>query len=111
MNKEMKRLMRGFFFSCTVISCLLLLFCGSVTAAQRTAYNTYLKEYAVLSMVSQGERVKMEGFSEDIVFDFPSENERERVKRYLRLTPFACAVFFYESAVNLAGKIADNVLT
>lgn len=111
MNKEMKHLLRGFFLSCTIISCSLLLFCGSVTAAQRTAYNTYLKEYAVLSMVSQGETVKMKGFNEDVVFDFPSKNEWEKAKRYLRLTPFACAVFFYESAVNLVQEIAENVLT
>ncbi len=111
MNKEMKRLLRGFFLSCTVISCSLLLFCGSVTAAQRTAYNTYLKEYAVLSMVSQGEKVKMKGFSEEVVLKFPSKAEREKVKRYLKLTPFACALFFYESAVNLAEEITENVLT
>jgi len=104
MNKEMKRLLRGFFLSCTVISCALLLFCGSVTAAQRTAYNTYLKEYAVLSMVNQGEKVKMKGLPQDVVFDFPSEAEAEKVKRYLKLTPFASAVFFYESVVRLASS-------
>lgn len=111
MNKEMKRLLRGFFLSCAVISCCLLLFCGSVTAAQRTAYNTYLKEYAVLSMVNQGEKVKMKGFSEEVVLDFPSKAETEKVKRYLKLTPLASLVFFYESAVNLAQEIAENVLT
>lgn len=111
MNKEMKRLLRGFFLSCTVISCSLLLFCGSVTAAQRTAYNTYLKEYAVLSMVSQGEKIKMRGFSEEVELHFPSRAETEKVKRYLKLTPFACVIFFCESAADLAGKIAENVLT
>ncbi len=111
MNKEMKRLLRGFFLSCTVISCFLLLFCGSVTAAQRTAYNTYFKQYAVLSMVSQGEKVKMEGLAEEVVFDFPSKAEREKVRRYLKVTPFASVVFFCESTVSLVKEIAENVLT
>lgn len=111
MNREMKRLLRGFFFSCTLISCSLLLFCGSVTAAQRTAYNTYLREYAVLSMVNQGETVKMKGFSEEVELKFPSEAELETAKRYLKLTPFASVVFFCESVADLAIKIADNVLT
>ena len=57
MNGEMKRLIGRFLFANAVIACMLVLFCGSVTVAERTAYNVYLKEYAVFSVASRGQKL------------------------------------------------------
>lgn len=97
MNKEMKKLLGKFFFVNVVISCMILLSSGSITAAQRTAYNAYLREYAVLSMNSEGEKVKMQGLSRDISFTVPEKGEIEKFGRYLKLTPFASVVFLLEA--------------
>lgn len=111
MNKEMKNLLGKFFFTNVVISCLILFLCGSITAAQRTAYNTYLKNYAVVSMKSEGKKVKMEGFSKEIYFTHPEKTKLEKLKRYLKITPFASLVYFVESIGSFAKEIYSKILT
>ncbi|MBQ8503293.1 MAG: hypothetical protein IJ491_03335 [Clostridia bacterium] len=111
MNKEMKRLFGKFFFVNVIIACMILFCCGCITAKQRTSYNAYLREYAVLSMKSEGERVKMEGLSREIAFTLPQKQEIEKLGRYLKLTPLASTVFFIESADAVMQEIFHNVLT
>ncbi len=108
MNSEMKRLIGKFFFTNAVISCVILFFCGSITAAQRTAYNTYLKEYAVLSMVSSGQQLKMEGLSKDISFTLPEKTQIRSLVRFMKLTPFASVIFFGESLAGIGEEIMDK---
>lgn len=105
MNRYTKKLVGKFFFTNAVIFCLVVFFCGSVTVSQRTAYNIYLKEYAVLSMVSEGEKVKMEGLSREISFSLPQKEELEKLGRYLKLTPLASTVFLFERTVDLCWEI------
>ncbi len=111
MYKEMKNLIGQFLFFSVVIACVVLFFCGSITAAQRTAYNAYLREYAVLSMSNQGEKVKMEGLSKEISFTVPEKAQVEKYFRYMKLTPLASVVFFFESAEDILSEIFPNVLT
>lgn len=111
MNSEMKRMFSKFIFMNTAIACALLFFCGSITVSERTAYNTYLRQYAVLSMKSEGEKVELQGLKENITFTLPEKEEIEKFGRYMKLTPLASAVFFCESVYDTAQKILNNVLT
>lgn len=101
----MKALLGKFLFTNAVIACALLLFCGAATVSQRTAYNIYLKEYAVLSMVNEGRAVKMQGLPGELTFFLPEKNQLADVGKYLKFTPFATTVFFLEKAEDIWREI------
>lgn len=96
MNREMKHIIRKYFFTVGVISCIILLFCGCITASQRSAYNAYLTPYSVISMKSEGEKLKMQGLEKDIALPLPEKEQMERFRRYMKFSPLASVVFFGE---------------
>ncbi len=110
MNAEMKRILGKFIFTNAVIACVILFFCGSITAAQRTAYNAYLKEYAVLSMVNRGQQVEMEGFSREISFTLPQKAQMQKLVRCMKLTPLASVIFFGESLEEISEEFLSKCI-
>lgn len=96
MYKETKRMLAQFCFVNTVISCVIIFLCGTLTASQKTAYNIYLREYSVLTLAGTSESVNMNLDGEVITFNLPDEKKRQTLRRYLKLTPFASAVYLSE---------------
>ena len=107
MNREMKRVTEKYFFTVGVISCIILLFCGCITASQRSAYNAYLTEYSVISMKSEGEKLKMQGLEKDIIFPMPEKEQTEKLRRYMRFSPLASVVFFGECLEEILQSFYD----
>ena len=107
MNREMKRITEKYFFTTGVIGCIILLFCGCITASQRSAYNAYLTEYAVISMKGEGEKLTVKGPERDITLTLPGEEKEERLKRIMRFSPLASVVFFGESLEEIIKSFSD----
>lgn len=92
---ELKRLFKRYFFICTVIGCTVMFFCGTLTAEQKTAYNIYLREYAVMSMANTSRSINMSIGEKSLSVALPDENQRERLKKYLKLTPLSPFVLLF----------------
>ena len=60
MPQEIRKLFAEFCFANTVIICAVAFFCGTLTASEKTAYNIYLREYSVLSMVNTSQSISMD---------------------------------------------------
>ena len=105
MYKEARRQVAYFCFANTVIACVIIFLCGTLTASQKTAYNIYLREYSLLTVAASSSRVNMELDGKTVALNFPDEEKREGLRRYLKLTPLASAVFLAESVVN---QLSDN---
>ena len=97
MYKETKRMLAQFCFVNTVIACVIIFLCGTLTASQKTAYNIYLREYSVLTLASTSQRVNMNVDDKTVTLNFPDGEKREMLWRYLKLTPLASLVFLGET--------------
>ncbi|MBR3815273.1 MAG: hypothetical protein IKJ27_00955 [Clostridia bacterium] len=96
MLKETKRLLTVFCFVNTVIICAVAFFCGTLTASEKTAYNIYLREYSVLSMINTSESINMDVNGKSLTVNLPPKDKLDKLRRYLKLTPFATVVYFGE---------------
>lgn len=105
MYKEAKKQLAYFCFANTVIACVIIFLCGTLTASQKTAYNIWLREYSLLTVAGTPSRVNMELDGKEVTLNFPDEEKREGFRRLLKLTPFASAVFLTESIIN---QLSDN---
>lgn len=97
MLKETKKLLTKFCFANTVIICAVAFFCGTLIASEKTAYNIYLREYSVLSMVNTFQSINMDVDGKSINIKLPSKEKLDKLCRYLKLTPFATAVYLIET--------------
>jgi hypothetical protein len=101
MYKESKKQVAYFCFVNTVIACVIIFLCGTLTASQKTAYNIYLREYSLLTVAASSSSVNMELDGKTVALNFPDEEKRERLRRYLKLTPIASFVYLGEAAERL----------
>ncbi len=97
MYKEAKKLFSSFCFINTVIACVIIFLCGTLTASQKTAYNIWLREYSLLTVAGTPQRVDMKLDGKTVSLDLPDSSETERLRRYLKLTPLASAVLLWET--------------
>ena len=104
MYKEAKKQLATFCFVNTVIACVIIFLCGTLTASQKTAYNIYLREYSVLTLAGNSERVDMNIDGDSVTVELPDREKKEKLRRYLKLTPLASAVFLGEALENINGK-------
>ena len=72
MNKEMKKIFSRYLLRSVVLTCLLCLCAGAVTAKQRSEYNSYFTPYAVMSLKSSGEKITVTVDDNDYSLDFDS---------------------------------------
>ena len=100
MYKEVRKQLATFCFVNTVIACVIIFMCGTLTASQKTAYNIYLKEYSVLTLAGNSERVDMKLDGDLVTVELPDREKKEKLKRYLRLTPLAPLIFLAETVAN-----------
>ena len=107
MNREMKKILSAFLFKSVVLTCLLCLCAGVITAKQRSDFNSYFTPYAVLSVknVSQGIDVQVDDKSYSLRFD--KIKDMQKYKDYLYFTPFSCTVFFFESIYEFFSSFKD----
>ena len=97
MNREMKKILSGFLMRCVVLTCLLCLCAGVITAKQRSEYNSYFTPYAVMAVKNNGSEITMTVDDKSYSFDLSQLKSLERYRNYLYFTPFSCSVFFFES--------------
>ena len=107
MNDEMKKILSKYMLSCVVITCLLCLCAGAVTAKQRSEYNSYFTPYAVLSVKNVGSEVNISVDERSYSFDLSRVKDLAQYRRYLYLTPFSCTVFFFESIYEFFSSFKD----
>ncbi len=97
MNEEMKKILSRFFLVSVVIACLTLIGAGTLTAKQRSEYNSYRTEYAVLTLKSHNGRINLSVDEKQYTLDVSSLKKAEEYKQWLYFTPFSTLFFFGES--------------
>ena len=97
MNKEMKKIVSKYLLWCVVLTCLLCLFAGAVTAKQRSEFNSYFTPYAVLTVKNTNSGISLSVDEKNYSFDLGELKKLSRYRDYLYFTPFSAAVFFLES--------------
>ena len=107
MNDEMKKILSKYMLYCVVITCLLCLCAGVVTAKQRSEYNSYFTPYAVLSVKNMGSEVNISLDERSYSFDLSKVKDLAQYCRYLYFTPFSCTVFFFESIYEFFSSFKD----
>ena len=107
MNNEMKKILSKYMRKCVVITCLLCLCAGVVTAKQRSDYNTYFTTYAVLSVKSIGESISVNVDDRSYNVDLRTVKDVSEYRKYLYFTPFSCTVFFFESIYEFFSSFKD----
>ena len=107
MNDEMKKIPSKYMLYCVVITCLLCLCAGVVTAKQRSEYNSYFTPYAVLSVKNVGGEVNISVDERSYSFDLSKVKDLAQYRRYLYFTPFSCTVFFFESIYEFFSSFKD----
>ena len=96
MFKEMKILLRKYCFVSTVIGCVVIFCCGTLTASQKTAYNIYLKKYAELSIAATSRKVGVSIDEREYTLALPDEEKLYKLGGLLKFTPLAPFVFVVE---------------
>ncbi len=96
MNDEMKKIISQFLFVSVMISCFTLFGAGSLTAKQRSEYNSYRTEYAVLTLKAQGNKIDLTLDEKNYSMDLPSLQKLKNYREWIYLTPFAPVFFFGE---------------
>ena len=107
MNDEMKKILSKYMLSCVVVTCLLCLCAGAVTAMQRSDYNTYFTTYAVLSVKAVGESISVSVDDRSYSLDTNIIKDLLQYRKYLYFTPFSCTVFFFESIYEFFSSFKD----
>lgn len=104
MYKEAKKQLTSFCFVNTVIACVIIFLCGTLTASQKTAYNIWLREYSLLTVAGTAQRVDMKLDEKTVTLNLPEKEKTEKLRRYLKLTPLASAIFLGETVENLIAE-------
>ena len=107
MNKEMKKILSAFLLKSVVLSCLLCLCAGAITAKQRSDFNSYFTPYAVMTIKNSPDTIGMTVDGRSYSFDLSELKGLVRYRNYLYFTPFSCAVFFFESFYELFSSFKD----
>ena len=107
MNDEMKKILSKYMLSCVVVTCLLCLCAGAVTAKQRSDYNTYFTTYAVLSVKTADDGISVSVDDRSYRFDTGRLKDLAQYRKYLYFTPFSCTVFFFESIYEFFSSFKD----
>ena len=107
MNDEMKKILSKYMLSCVVVTCLLCLCAGAVTAKQRSDYNTYFTTYEVLSVKTVGEGISVSIDDRSYRLDTGRLKDLAQYGKYLYFTPFSCTVFFFESIYEFFSSFKD----
>ena len=107
MNDEMKKILSKYMLSCVVVTCLLCLCAGAVTAKQRSDYNTYFTTYEVLSVKTAGESIRVSIDDRNYSLDTNIIKDLVKYRKYLYFTPFSCTVFFFESIYEFFSSFKD----
>ena len=97
MNKEMKKIVSKFLLYCVILTCLLCLTAGAVTAKQRSEFNSYFTPYAVLTVKNTSRGITLRVDEKDYRIDLSKLKDLSVYRNYLYFTPFSAAVFFFES--------------
>ncbi len=96
MNDEMKKIISQFLFVSVLISCFTLFGAGSLTAKQRSEYNSYRTEYAVFTLKAQGNKIDLRVDEKQYSLALPSLKKLKAYREWIYLTPFAPVFFFGE---------------
>ena len=107
MNKEMKRILSDFLLKCVVLTCLLCLCAGAVTAKQRSDFNTYFTPYAVMTLKSSDNVISMSIDEKNYSFDLSEIKSLGTYGNYLYFTPFSCTFFLFESLYEFFSSFKD----
>lgn len=101
MNREMKKILSRYFFSCVIVTCLLCFCTGIITAKQRSEYNSYFTPYAVMTLKSSNNKIDLRVDEKQYTVDMSDLKGLSKYHNYLYFTPFSCGVFFFESFFSL----------
>jgi hypothetical protein len=107
MNKEMKKILSVFLLKSVVLTCLLCICAGAITAKQRSDFNSYFTPYAVLSVKNVGQGINVQLDDENYSFDFSKLKDLGRYKKYLYFTPFSCTFFIFDSLYDFFSSFKD----
>ena len=107
MNGEIRKILSEYMLTSVVITCLLCLCAGAVTAKQRNEYNSYFTPYAVMSVKTAGESVNINVDDRSYSLDLGKIKELNQYRKYLYFTPFSCTVFFFESIYEFFSSFKD----
>lgn len=101
MNNEMKNILSGYILRCVIIACLLCFCAGTVTAKQRSEYNSYFTPYAVMTLKSTSDTIALTVDEKSYSFDLSKIKELDKYRNYLYFTPFSVGVFIFDGFFSL----------
>ena len=107
MNREMKKILSAFLLKSVVLTCLLCLIAGAITAKQRSDFNSYFTPYADMTLNSTSDAISMTVDGKNYSLDFSELKSLGRYRNYLYFTPFSCTVFFFESIWEFFSSFKD----
>ncbi|MBQ7296598.1 MAG: hypothetical protein IJW86_10495 [Clostridia bacterium] len=96
MNDEMKKILSRFLLVSVMIACFTLFGAGSLTAKQRSEYNSYRTEYAVLTLKTAGSTINLNVSEKNYSVDLSLLQVPHKVKDMLWMTPLSCFLFLGE---------------
>lgn len=96
MNDEMKKILSRFFLVSVMISCLTLLGAGTITAKQRSEYNSYYTEYAVLTLKTSADKIDLSLDEKRYSLDLSFLKRLKNYSEWLYLTPVSSVFFLGE---------------
>ena len=107
MNNHIKKILSEYMLKCVIVTCVLCLCAGAVTAKQRSEYNSKFTPYAVLSVKSAGDELNVNIDNRSYSIDLGKAKEFEKYRKYLYFTPFSCVAFFFDSIYEFFSSFKD----
>lgn len=107
MNNHIKKILSEYMLKCVIVTCVLCLCAGVVTAKQRSEYNSKFTPYAVLSVKSVGDELNVNIDDRSYSLDLGKAKELEKYRKYLYFTPFSCVAFFFDSIYEFFSSFKD----
>lgn len=101
MNDEMKKLISRFLFASVFISCLTLFFAGSITAKQRSEYNSYRTQYTLLTIKTQDSQIDLSLDEKNYTLDLSGFKSLKKYENLIYLTPISPLFFCFECVFNI----------
>ena len=99
--EEIKNLVRRFLFVSGIIGCVLLFFCASITAKQRTEYNMYLSSYSVVTLKNQNKKLDMRVDRRQYSFDYSFLQNARQYEQYLAFSHLGSGYYLLKTAKEL----------
>ena len=101
MNNHIKKILSEYMLKCVIVTCVLCLCAGAVTAKQRSEYNSYFTPYAVMTLKNTADTIDLTVDEKQYSLDMSKIKGLKKYRNYLYFTPISGTLFFFDSIFSL----------